>query len=206
MSRNIHIHNKSGHDQEFEVHGWNNNKNMVVHPNATSTIVAKDGSSGAIITLHQGHEGEQAEITKKGFGGMSISKLSYSLAVLMKDIGNDFIDISNIVGAGGNLTVEQVGDNSTLKGDPTFMQDMNTAWHKADQATKNSLKDWVHLDGTGKVVRIDAIKDHPGLEKLVRSFADGKTYVGVGAWNGSPGAKGSHDSPSAWQRLTRLFR
>jgi len=90
------------------------------------------------------------------------------------------------------MTVEQVGDNSTLKGDPTFMQDMNTAWHKADQATKNSLKNAVHLDAAGKVVRIDAIKGNPGLEKLVRTFADGKTYVGEGAWQGSPGKQ--HDN------------
>jgi hypothetical protein len=69
MSRTIFIHNKSGHRQEFEIHGWNNNHNMVVAPHSTSTLSAKDGSSGAIIALHDGHEGEQAEITKNGFGG-----------------------------------------------------------------------------------------------------------------------------------------
>lgn len=104
MSHTIFIHNKSDHDQTFEIHGWNNNQNMTVPANATWTIDAPDGSSGAIIALHDGHEGEQAEITKNGFGG------------------NDFIDLSNIVGAGGNMTVGQVGDPSTLKGDPTFMQ------------------------------------------------------------------------------------
>ena len=85
------------------------------------------------------------------------------------------------------MTVQQVGDSTTLKGDPNFMQDMNKAWHGASSADKNSLKDVVHLNNKGDVVRIDAIKDHPELEKLVRTFANGKTYVGVGAWNGSPG-------------------
>lgn len=69
MSRNIFVDNKSGHDQEFEVHGWNNNKSMVVKAHSRITINARDGSSGAIIALHDGHEGEQAEITKNGFGG-----------------------------------------------------------------------------------------------------------------------------------------
>lgn len=71
MSHTVFIHNKSGHDQEFEVHGWNNNQNMVVGANSTSSINAPDGSSGAIIALHDGHEGEQAEITKNGSGGTS---------------------------------------------------------------------------------------------------------------------------------------
>ena len=65
----INIHNKSGHDQEFEVHGWNGNRNIMVKPNATAVLHAEDKSSGAIIALHEGHEGEQAEITKDGFGG-----------------------------------------------------------------------------------------------------------------------------------------
>lgn len=70
MSRTIFVHNKSSHPQEFEVHGWNNNKNIVVKPRSTHKITAPSGSSGAIIALHGGHEGEQAEITKNGFGGM----------------------------------------------------------------------------------------------------------------------------------------
>ena len=65
----INIHNKSGHDQEFEVHGWNNNHNLTVKPWQTAVISAPDKTSGAIIALHDGHEGEQAEITKDGFGG-----------------------------------------------------------------------------------------------------------------------------------------
>ena len=111
---------------------------------------------------------------------------------LTRYIGNDFIDISNIVGAGGNMTVQQVGDPTTLKGDPTFMQDLNKAWHNASAGDKNSLKDLVHVNGKGDVVRIEAIKDHPALDKLVRTFANGKTYIGVGAWAGSPGDK--HDN------------
>ena len=66
----INVHNKSNHEQEFEVHGFNNNKNIVIRPGATTVLPAADHESGAIIALHEGHEGEQAEITKDGFGGM----------------------------------------------------------------------------------------------------------------------------------------
>lgn len=69
MSHTIFVHNKSDHNQEFEVHGWNNNQNINVGPHSTVNIDAPDGSSGAIIALHDGHEGEQAEITKNGWGG-----------------------------------------------------------------------------------------------------------------------------------------
>ncbi|MCJ1428979.1 hypothetical protein MMC29_006892 [Sticta canariensis] len=165
----IIITNKSGHNQEFEVHGWNHSLSIVVKPHSTSKIHAADKSSGAIIAVHDGHEGEQAEITFNGFGG------------------NDFIDISNIVGAGGNITIQQEGDPSTRKGDPLFMQNFRNAWHKASPERKASLRSNVFLDGHGQVSRIGPIKDHPELEKFVRSFADGKTYIGVGAWGGSPG-------------------
>lgn len=67
------------------------------------------------------------------------------------------------------------------------MQQLNTAWHKASPAEKNALKNCVHTNPKGDVTRIDSIKDHPELEKFIRTFADGKTYIGVGAWNGSPG-------------------
>ncbi|MCJ1292111.1 hypothetical protein MMC34_003661 [Xylographa carneopallida] len=106
----INIHNKSDHDQEFEIHSWNGNKNITVKPYATAVLHAEDKTTGAIIALHEGHEGEQAEITKDGFG------------------------------------------------------------------------------------EIDAIKDHPDLDKLVRTFADGKTYIGVGAWRGSPETKATTTS------------
>lgn len=175
----IIITNKSSHDQAFEVHGWNNNHNIVVKPYGVSKVHAADKSSGAIIALHEGQEGEQAEITFNGFGG------------------NDFIDISNIVGAGGNLTIQQEGDPSTRKGDPLFMQNFRTAWHKANDATKVSLKASVHLDNHGKVTRIGPIKDNPKLEKFVRSFADGKTYIGIGAWGGSPGNPSDNKQSSA---------
>ena len=65
----INIHNKSDHDQEFEIHSWNGNKNITVKPYATAVLHAEDKTTGAIIALHEGHEGEQAEITKDGFGG-----------------------------------------------------------------------------------------------------------------------------------------
>ncbi|KAL8830199.1 MAG: hypothetical protein Q9191_001560 [Dirinaria sp. TL-2023a] len=165
----IFIHNKSDHPQAFEVHGWNHDLDITVKPHATSTLHGPDKSSGAIIAIHDGHEGEQAEATFDGFGG------------------NDFIDISNIVGAGGNLTIQQQGDPSTRKGDPLFMQHLRAAWDKASQSTKDELKGSVFTDEKGHVERIGPIKDHPKLEHFIRSFADGKTYIGVGAWGGSPG-------------------
>ncbi|KAI4251747.1 MAG: hypothetical protein L6R42_008253, partial [Xanthoria sp. 1 TBL-2021] len=133
MSRNIFVTNLSGHDQEFEVHGWNNNQNITVGPGQTFTIIAPDGSSGAIIALHDGHEGEQAEITKNGWGG------------------NDFIDLSNIVGAGGNMTVQQVNNPATRKGDPLFMQHLNDAWHRADAGWRQALELCVHRDNNDNV-------------------------------------------------------
>jgi hypothetical protein len=198
----INIHNKSGHDQTFEVHGWANNQNITVKAGQTSTIPAPDGSSGAIIALHEGHEGEQVEITKNGYGGMSfrisnIEPRCLARAENKKKLGNDFFDVSNIVGAGGNITAMQVGDQSTLKGDPHFMQDMNAAWHKASQDTRNQLKGFVFTNAQGKVTRIGPIKDSPQLEKLVRTFANGKAYVGVGAWNGNPGNPNDNAQSSA---------
>lgn len=175
----INITNKSGHDQEFEVHGWNANKNITVKPHTTAVIHAADKSSGAIIALHEGHEGEQAEITFDGFGG------------------NDFLDISNIVGAGGNLTIQQEGSPNTRKGDPQFMQHLQQAWAKASPQTKADLKSCIHLNPQGRVTRIDAIKANPALESFVRSFADGKTYIGVGAWGGSPGNANDNAQSSA---------
>ena len=66
MAHNIYISNLSKHDQTFEVHGWNDNKNLTVNGGKTAIIRAPDHSSGAIIAVHDGHEGEQAEITKGG--------------------------------------------------------------------------------------------------------------------------------------------
>ncbi|KAG9645003.1 hypothetical protein KCU64_g11099, partial [Aureobasidium melanogenum] len=168
MSHILTIDNKSPHNQEFEVHGWNNNHNTVVPAHSSTNIHAPDGSSGAIIALHDGHEGEQAEITKKGFGG------------------NDFFDVSNITGAGGNITVEQKNDPETIKGHPLFMQALNNAWAHADEKTKDNIKRSLHFDHTGRIVRMDATKDNPHLEAFVHTF-DKLSYVGVGSWNGNAG-------------------
>ena len=65
-TKTITVRNTTNHNQEFEVHGWNNNRNITVPTHGEVRIAAPDGSSGAIIALHDGHEGEQAEITKKG--------------------------------------------------------------------------------------------------------------------------------------------
>lgn len=82
----ITIQNTSTHPQTFEVHGFPNNP-------ATITVAGHGGKgtvktadhqtvSGAIIALHDGHEGEQAEVT---FNGDPNKK-------------NQYYDISYIVG------------------------------------------------------------------------------------------------------------
>lgn len=95
------------------------------------------------------------------------------------------------------MTVQQVGEPSTLKGHPTFMQALNTAWHKASPATRASLSHCIFTDASGKVIRMGPIKDNPGLDPLIRTFADGKTYIGVGAWAGSPGNAKDNEQSSA---------
>jgi hypothetical protein len=121
--------------------------------------------SVVVIAVHDGQIGEQCEITKSGWQG------------------NDTIDISNICGAGGNLTCQQVGDPAgKYKGHETFMQACNQAWHKLPQGKKDQLKGFVFLDGKGNVKRIGAPKDSKALEEFVRQFANGRTYIGVGAW------------------------
>ncbi|KAL8903301.1 MAG: hypothetical protein Q9207_004014 [Kuettlingeria erythrocarpa] len=178
----IFITNKSDHPQKFYVRGWNNNADLIVNAHSKSTIEAPSHTnSGAIIAVHDGHEGEQAEITFNGFEG------------------NDFFDMSNIVGAGGNMTIQQQGFPSTRKGDPQFMQNLRKAWKNASQGTRNELKGSIFTDKAGKVVRMGPIKGQPKLEAFVRTFADGKTYIGVGAWNGSPGVKSDNDQSSAGQ-------
>ncbi|KAL8991693.1 MAG: hypothetical protein Q9169_007737 [Polycauliona sp. 2 TL-2023] len=177
----IFITNKSNHPQKFLCHGFNNNQDLIVKPHSKSTLTAPSDhqNSGAIIAVHDGHEGEQAEITFNGFNG------------------NDFFDMSNIVGAGGNMTIQQEGEPQTRKGDPLFMQNLRKAWKKASPATKTDLRGNIFTNKDGKVVRMGPIKDHPKLEKFVRSFADGKTYIGVGAWNGSPGNPSDNGQSSA---------
>ena len=73
----INVHNKSDHDQEFEVHGFNDNRNIVVKPGSTAVLPAADKKSGAIIAIHDGHECEQAEITKDGFDGKKCSRAPF---------------------------------------------------------------------------------------------------------------------------------
>ncbi|KAJ8126219.1 hypothetical protein O1611_g7417 [Lasiodiplodia mahajangana] len=166
----LRIHNRSNHPQTFQCHGYNGNKNLTINANGQANIEAADGTSGAIIAVHEGVIGEQCEITKAGWQG------------------NDTIDISNICGAGGNMTCQQVGDPAgKFKGHETFMQACNQAWHKLPQAKKDQLKGHVFLDGKGNVKRIGAPKEFQPLEQFVRTFANGRTYIGVGAWGPSQG-------------------
>ena len=183
----IKISNKSDHDQEFEVHGWNDNKNIIVKPHSSSVINAGDKSSGAIITLHQGHEGEQVEITFDAANG------------------KEWYDTSVIVGAGGNITVEQEGDSHTLKGDPLFMQQLQEEWKKASPATRDSLKNSVHLNKEGVPIRIEAPKNFPALEKFVRLFANGQTYIGVGAWGNQKGNDEDNKNSSATPGMKNIL-
>ena len=162
------VQNHSNHDQRFQVHGWNGDQDIVVGPYGETRIQAPDGTSGAIIAVHDGHIGEQAELTKAGYMGL------------------DFFDMSNICGAGGNMIVMQVGEPGTAKGDPRFMQGLNETWANASQEDKDQLRDCV-TEQDGRLIRIAAPKDYPRLEDFVRRFADGKTYIGIGAWNGRAG-------------------
>ena len=107
--------------------------------------------------------------------------------LLISLLGNDYFDTSVLVGSGGNVTVQHWGNDSTRKGAPRYMQDAQTAWDKADQGTKNAIKHGVTLDGNGKVVYIGPTKEDAALRKFVRSFANGKTYIGIGAWGDDPG-------------------
>ncbi|KAI0434184.1 hypothetical protein F5Y09DRAFT_328455 [Xylaria sp. FL1042] len=166
----LHIHNRSNHPQTFQCHGYHDNKDLTIKAKSQAKIEAPDRTSGAIIAVHEGIIGEQCEITKAGFQG------------------NDTIDISNICGAGGNMTCQQVGDPpGKFKGHETFMQACNKAWHKLPQGKKDQLKGHVFLDGKGDVKRIGPPKNFQPLEQFVRTFANGRTYIGVGAWGPSAG-------------------
>lgn len=161
----LRIHNRSNHAQTFQCHGYHGNKDLTINANGQASIEAADGTSGAIIAVHEGIIGEQCEITKAGWQG------------------NDTIDISNICGAGGNMTCQQVGDPAgKFKGHETFMQACNQAWHKLSQSKRDQLKGHVFLDSKGNVKRIGPPKDFQPLEQFVRTFANGRTYIGVGAW------------------------
>ena len=102
------------------------------------------------------------------------------------------------------MTVQQVNNPATRKGDPLFMQNLNNAYHNADDATKQSLQPCIFLDDNGNVIRMGPIKDFPQLETFVRSFADGKTYIGVGSWGGSPGNPSDNGQSSAAQGDTDI--
>lgn len=65
----ININNISGHDQKFYIHGWGQN-DTTVGAGQMFTFNAPDGTSGAIIAVHEGREGEQVEITKGGWQGV----------------------------------------------------------------------------------------------------------------------------------------
>lgn len=62
------------------------------------------------------------------------------------------------------------------------MQDAQVAWDNASQETRDAIQSAVILNGEGKVVYIGPTKENPPLENWVRSFANGKTYIGIGAW------------------------
>jgi len=173
------IRNTSHHIQEFEVHGWNQNQNINVPAISESRIETPDGTSGAIIALHEGHEGEQVEMTKHGY------------------LGNDTFDVSNIMGAGGDITVEQVNDASTRKGNPHFMSAANAEWAKTSQADKDKIKRFMTFDSAGHIKRIGPPKENEDLEKWVRRFDEGQSYIGVGAWAGSKGDPGDNAQSSA---------
>jgi hypothetical protein len=96
--------------------------------------------------------------------------------------GNDVFDTSVLVGSGGNITVQHWGNDSTRKGAPTYMQDAQVAWQNASQDTRNAIQSAVIVNGEGRVVYIGPTKENPPLENWVRSFANGKTYIGIGAW------------------------
>ncbi|KAK7720933.1 hypothetical protein SLS64_001226 [Diaporthe eres] len=174
----ININNISGHDQLFYIHGWGQN-DTTVGAGQMFTFDAPDGTSGAIIAVHEGREGEQVEVTKAGWGG------------------NDVFDTSVLAGSGGNITVQHWGNDSTRKGAPTYMQDAQVAWDNASQETRNAIQSAVILSGEGKVVYIGPTKENPPLENWVRTFANGKTYIGIGAWGDFKGDVNDNNQSSA---------
>lgn len=66
------------------------------------------------------------------------------------------------------------------------MQDAQVAWANASQETRNAIQNFVILRD-GKVVYIGPTKENRTLEAWVRTFANGKTYIGIGAWGDFPG-------------------
>ncbi|KAF7505126.1 hypothetical protein GJ744_001266 [Endocarpon pusillum] len=101
------------------------------------------------------------------------------------------------------MTVQQVGEPGTLKGDPLFMQHLNDAFRKASKHTQDKCRGALHFDQKGDIFRLEPIKFHPEIDPLIRTFADGKTYIGVGAWNGSPGHKSDNDQAGSHPSCSR---
>ena len=63
------------------------------------------------------------------------------------------------MGAGGNMTVQEINNPSTRKGDPFLMEHHNAAWRAANTPTKKYLRPRVQPDGNGNIVRMDAIEN-----------------------------------------------
>ena len=88
--------------------------------------------------------------------------------------------------------MEQVGNPSTLKGAPNFMQDCNNAWHNTTDDVRNAISSMVFLDGNGNVTRIGPPLQNADLMAFVRTFAEGLCYIGHGAWMGDAGDSGDN--------------
>ena len=126
-----------------------------------------------MIALHYSFEGEQAEIPKDRFGDKSNGDGYRLWTSPVCQLRYDFIRMANIMRAAGNMTVQQVNDPSTRKGDPIFMHNFNTAWEAALGPTNQSLYPSVQLGGNGNIIRIAAKKEGPQLETYIESFVEG---------------------------------
>lgn len=93
----IHIQNNSSHPQTFEIHGFPNNPATITIAGHGGTGAVKSPNhqqvSGAIIALHEGHEGEQAEVTFNGFpnGENQYYDISYIVGVCISDNSYDLL-------------------------------------------------------------------------------------------------------------------
>lgn len=176
----INIKNSSSTDRQFQIAGNDGSSQTVTVKAGQDLALQKaDGWSGSVMAVHNGQVGEQSELS---FGQGS---------------GVDTFDQSNIVGGSGNMTVQQTGNDSTLKGDPTFMQDLKQAYAGLSSSQKQQLGSSVHTDSSGSAIGIDAPKSNQNLENFVNTFAKGQTYVGIGAWGDSNGAKADNAQSEA---------
>ncbi|EMC94286.1 hypothetical protein BAUCODRAFT_228063 [Baudoinia panamericana UAMH 10762] len=85
------------------------------------------------------------------------------------------------------------------------MQDANKAWHSAPQGVQDSIRNMVTLDKAGNVTFIGATKNSQALENWVRTFANGKTYIGTGSWNGNKGNPADNAQSSAANGIRDLI-